>query len=196
MQIADSDVQIMAQVVNQLPDRFDALVKNVQFGSEDPSFGISSDDQTMANLELQRWLGAFDPHAVSFGAAGLSSAEIRESALGLQQALQTLTHQVQYLAWVETRSDGALLARSIVGWGGSTTTSLGNLSLDRVNLHRDSLRLALSSRVVLLNLVLSVISGAGKISMLIAAPGGALLALPAAWRIANRILSDAARNRQ
>jgi hypothetical protein len=192
MQMADTDVQVMDQVVHQLPDRFDALLKD----SIEPSFGTTSEEQAMAQLELQRWLGAFDPQAMSFGFAGISAADIRESAQGLQQALQELTLQVQYLAWVETRSEGALLARSVVDWGGSTTTGFNTLSVEKIDLHRQSLQVALTSRFVLLNLVLSVIKGAGKIAMLIAAPGGALLALPAAWRIANRYLSDAAQNRQ
>jgi hypothetical protein len=77
-----------------------------------------------------------------------------------------------------------------VDWTGDMNTAWKPaISPEERILHQRSLALALKSRIALLRIIMTTAQGAAKIAALIAAPGGALLALPAAWKYVQQLLS-------
>jgi hypothetical protein len=70
-----------------------------------------------------------------------------------------------------------------VSWTGQvgTVLALGVLP-DQAVLHQRTLRLALQSRLTLLQTFATVTRGAGIVLTMASSPAGALMALPAAWR--------------
>jgi hypothetical protein len=144
-------------------------------------------------LELMDWLEFARPTALEFGVAveAPHPAEVQRLSSQAEAAMEKLLQQVLHFAWVETRLEGRLLARSLVSWGGDVDTVWGAERLPGdPALHRRSLALAIISRGALLRLIMIVSTGALKISLLLATPGGAILALPAAWNFVHRILSE------
>lgn len=194
---AASDLRAAERAVQDLPGWFDDLVQDVPAGGQERTVVFSSPSGEPAADELYRWMNAIEhPGQLSFSAPALTSAEVADAASGLQGMIDKLSQQVLHLAWVETHQDGRLLARSVVAWHGDAQTGWLDLSPGQVQLHKKNIQLALTSRIVLLNLLLTVIRGAGKLGVLLAAPGGALLALPAAWRLANQFISEASKANQ
>lgn len=124
------------------------------------------------------------------------SPEKQAAGAAFQQALEKVTRQFLYLAWVETRVDGVLLARSVMDWNGDLVTGWVDPSGERQAQHFKSLQVALSSRLALLKLILTVIREAGRISALAANPAGLILALPSAWRLASQLLARAGQSAQ
>jgi hypothetical protein len=93
---------------------------------------------------------------------------------------------------VETRAEGRLLARTIVGWGGDAGTAWA-VPFDpaAATLHGRTLALALAARATLLRRLALAARGAATLGALLA-PGGALLALPAAWRFIGEVVDEVA----
>lgn len=111
------------------------------------------------------------------------------------QQVQTLArhvlHTVAYYAWVETIIEGRLVGRTSVGWTGSMETLWVSLpDTHHSTLHAHVLDLSLASRAALIRNFVLVLQGAVRISVLISAPGGALLAIPAAWKFFNQIVAE------
>jgi hypothetical protein len=59
-----------------------------------------------------------------------------------------------------------------------------------LDLHLQALRLAVRSRLLRLQLFATVTGGAARLSLLLASPAGAWLALPAAWKYVTEILNQ------
>jgi hypothetical protein len=189
---ASGDLQAAERAVRELPGWFDDLAQEIPAGGQERTLAFSSPASEPAAGELYRWMSAIEqPGQLSFGAPALTASEVAQAASGLQELIDKLSQQVLHLAWVETHQDGRLLARSVIAWHGDAQTGWSDLSPGQMQLHKKNVRLALTSRIILLNLVLTVIRGAGKLGVLLATPGGALLALPAAWRLANQFISEA-----
>jgi hypothetical protein len=94
-------------------------------------------------------------------------------------------------AWVETQIQGEPVARSLLGLGGGVgTVCRPGLGPGQARLHRDGVRLVVESRAALLRVVACVTRGAVAISVRLALPGGAVLALPVAWRFVRRVLAE------
>ena len=84
-----------------------------------------------------------------------------------------------------------MLARTVVGWTGDLDTLWEQyLRPEQIDLHRRSLNLAITSRAAMLRTFIVTTQGAAKLSILLATPGGAILALPAAWKYVNQILAE------
>ena len=93
-------------------------------------------------------------------------------------------------AWVETRLGERWLGRSAVGWGGDAETVwAAGLDPATAALHGRAVALALASRVTTLRRVALAARGAVTLSALLA-PGGVLLALPAAWRFIADVIDE------
>jgi hypothetical protein len=76
-----------------------------------------------------------------------------------------------------------LVGRTAVSWTGDVDTRvLEKLEADRVRLHHQTLELALASRRTMLRTSSLVIASAVKLSVLLATPGGVVLALPVVLR--------------
>jgi hypothetical protein len=59
-----------------------------------------------------------------------------------------------------------------------------------MGLHQRTLNLTLETRALMLRSLILVASGAGKLSVLMTTPGGALLALPAVWKFVNQVRAE------
>jgi hypothetical protein len=104
---------------------------------------------------------------------------------------ERLTSGCRPSAWVETRIQGEPVARSLLGLGGDVhTVCRPGLGPGQARLHRDGVRLVVESRAALLRVVACVTRGAVAISVRLALPGGAVLAIPLAWRFVRRVLAE------
>jgi hypothetical protein len=167
--------------------RLEALASG---GTEMTSFAAGAPES--AEQEVLLWLSAAQPGMISFGGPSLEMAS--EAAARLGETLRALPLQALHLAWVETRLEGALLARSAVDWIGDYQTAWSAESgAEQRAYHARSLALAVLSRLALLRMVAAAVQGAVKLSSLVAVPGGAIMALPAAWQFIQRLVGEAGR---
>jgi len=199
-QLARTERQLLAtqNALAVVPIRLERFVNNIATSQNQPaSFsspagGVEGDASlSPAEEELLRWLETTDPGQVSFGLGALHVEDITQAGQQFRQMVENLTNSLVHLAWVETKLAGRLLARTIVGWTGDTETIWGidTPPSDQL-LHQRSLKLALASRITMLRLFIVVTQGAAKLSALIATPGGALLAMPAAWKFITNLLAE------
>jgi hypothetical protein len=171
--------------------RLAALVENA------PGAGLSFDSsatpmppaerELLATLEQLR---AGEPGSVSFGLRpdGAALAEAEEK---FKNVLARLTQSLAYYAFVETKIEGHMLCRTTLNWSSDAQTVWQRgLPEEQSDLHRRTLELAVQSRAALMRTVALTAQSALKISTLLALPGGALLALPAAWKFINAVLSE------
>jgi hypothetical protein len=99
-------------------------------------------------------------------------------------------------ALVETRIQDQPVARSLLGLGGNLrTVCRTGLGPRHAGLHREGVRLVVDSRAAVLRVIACVTRGAVAISVRLALPGGAVLALPVAWRFVQRVLAEVDRGR-
>jgi len=188
----EAQLQATQALLDEAPDRLDSLVARLQSG-EGAHFGLESfsPEGLPAEATLLPWIDAFEPGKVSFGGESLTQGELKDALAQLQKMVDGLLGQLLHLARVETRQQGELLASTLVSWKGDVDTTWGHgLTSDQNALHRRSLALALQARIALLHILMTTTQGAAKIAALIAAPGGALLALPAAWKYISKLLSE------
>jgi hypothetical protein len=111
------------------------------------------------------------------------------------QQFQVIVDQLQrfvaYYAWVETRVQDQLLAKTIVGWTGDVDiTWRAELGAEQVQLHQRTLALALQSRDTLMRTFVMATQFAIKLSIFLSMPGGVILALPAAWQFLHQVLAE------
>ena len=96
-----------------------------------------------------------------------------------------------YYARVETLAGGEPIGRTSVGWLGDVQTIWSaRADRERAALHQRALALALATRAAWSQLVLHIGVGAARLSTLLAVPGGAFLAIPAAWQFLRQLLAD------
>jgi hypothetical protein len=195
-QLERSAAQVSATqtALENIPGRIDTLVIQRQvLGSHPVAFDMAA-FPTLAEpeSELLRWLDSVDPgQQVSFGMESVTSSEVKGAGAQFLQGTDQLLRLLVHFAWVETQVEGDLLARTVVDWTGDSNTAWGGeFTPEQFQLHQRSLRLALASRTTLLRIFIIVTQSAAKISALVATPGGALLALPAAWKFVNKVLAE------
>lgn len=181
------------RTLENMPSKFDQLVSMAQKASQ-VSFGVEPPETRLAEPEAEalRLLGVLEPQAaVSFGLLDIPREGWDQARSQFQNAIDRIVRLVAYYAWVETRMGGQLLARTMVGWSGDVDTLWEpDLSAGQFNLHKRSLSQAITSRNTLIRTLVTATQGAAKLSALITTPGGAVLALPVAWRYINQILSE------
>jgi hypothetical protein len=189
---AESNLIRSQEVLSDAEGRIDALVQRktepVSFGTRAMAEPLDLPEQALLDLLQEAETGSAP---VSFGERGLFTGgweqavdEFRDFA---SRASQILTHY----AWVETRVGEALLARTTVNWLGDLESAWEvNLRPDQMGLHQRTLNLTLETRALMLRSLILVASGAGKLSVLMTTPGGALLALPAVWKFVNQVRAE------
>jgi hypothetical protein len=189
---AEAQLQATQALLDEAPVRLEAFAARLQSGAGE-QFDLESTGEVSigtAEAALLPWIDALDPGQVSFAGEGLSRGDVSDAIAELRQAVDRLLGQVLHLARVETRQQGTLLASSLVDWTGDLDTAWKPaVSPEEQILHQRSLALALKARIALLRIIMTTAQGAAKIAALIAAPGGALLALPAAWKYVQQLLS-------
>lgn len=194
---AENELSQAQAALANVPNRIDALVVRLGDGQK-VSFDVGPASQEGdvifrdPEVELLSWIEGLDTDRLSFGLSGLNPREMVEASGQFRQAIAGLSRALLHLAWVETHIGSQLLARTVVDWSGDLDTAWGrDIGGEGFEYHRRSLALALASRITLLNTLSITTRAAVKLSVLIATPGAQLLALPAAWKYVNQILSQA-----
>ena len=194
LQSAEEAIDQAGLALETVPARLDRLVGQAQSGTlGQASFSLEGESGLgPAEADLLASLGAMPggPAVESFGLMD-KVADWKEAQKEFLENFERVQQLLVHLAWVETRLDGSLLARTIVDWSGDlgTVWKINVMEAQR-ELHQRSLAVALASRIALLRLLSTVLTATTKISVLLATPGAQILALPAAWRYVNQILKD------
>ena len=179
-------------------DRIDALVEGRSTGL---AFDVSAAGTELAQpeRELLAWLEEAQESGprVSFRAAKEAGSGWEQAAQQFQGFVDHLRQIVAHYAWVETRVQGQLLGRTAVLWTGDVDTVWqGGLDAAPMVLHQRTLTLALACRDTLIRTFVLALSGAARLSVLLAMPGGAILALPAAWKFINQVRAELEKHQQ
>ena len=129
-----------------------------------------------------------------YGLREAAGGGLTQAAERFQAFLDGLAQQLAHYAWVETRSQGQLLACTVVGWTGDTRTHwLEGIAPSKMAMHRRAVALAMDSRLRLLE-TLAFISGnalrLARLPVLLSLPGGAILALPLAWKFIDDVRNE------
>ena len=137
-------------------------------------------------------------HTLELPTVGVSFALGSEEQHGLDQVftqfkldMDNLVRLVTHFAWVETQQGDRLIGRSIVSWSGDLDTLWqSGLALQACELHQRSLHQALASRNLLLHAAVVTVRSAAKLAVLLTTPGGAVLAIPVAWKFIKEVMAD------
>jgi hypothetical protein len=166
------------------PGRLDAYVAQGQAGVAFAAPGLDvppSEPEDELTLLLGEIRG--DGMMVSFDPSKPDSGKWDLAYQAFQEFTDRLKQMVGHLAQVETCVEGRLVGRTSVSWTGDVDTMvLDWLDVDQVRLHQQTLDLALASRRTMLRTSSLAITSAIKLSVLLATPGGLVLALPVVLR--------------
>jgi hypothetical protein len=200
-QAADQLIAEAAQIEDTLsaldttPERIDALVRQSQLAS---TGGVSFDAAGLDALsepdaDLLDMVQTINSPTVgiSFAVGDERTTKIETAFHQFNDDMGRLLRFVAHFAWVETEIGGELLARSVVSWTGDLDTSWGSgLKEEIYQLHKSSLAQALATRNIALHAITITAQSAIKLSVLLATPGGGLLALPMVWKYVKQIMAD------
>jgi hypothetical protein len=154
----------------------------------------TSDPLLAQKTELQGTLDAFQS-PVSYSLFKRKDTEKEEEDQESHQQWLAFVERVQqtvaHYARIETALAGREVGQTAVGWTGDfTTTWQPNVTLAMMRTHRQSVHLALDSRIALIRIVSIVATGAAGLAVKAAIPGGQVLLLPAAWRFVRDVLAE------
>lgn len=188
----DAQMQLSLQALEAVPERIDALVRQAQGASLG---GVSFAAETLAEpeAELLDFVQTINRPStgVSFAVGGEEKSKLEAAFAQFGEDMEHLLRLVTHFAWVETQIDGRLMGRSIVSWSGDLDTSWKSGLKDEIHqLHKRSLYQALATRNLALHAVTITAKSAAKLAVLLATPGGAILALPVVWKYVKQILAD------
>jgi hypothetical protein len=189
----DASRQGLAAVPDRL-HRIGALAKARPAGL---AFGISAAAKNLAQpeVELLTFLDEIQGNGapVSYGFRETLTAGWEEATQNFEALVKQLVQFIAHYAWVESLVDGQLLGRTVVSWTGDVKTAWqAGVLPAQAALHQRALALALASRNNLIRTFVMAADAAVKLSLLSAMPGGAVLALPAAWKFINHVLAEVA----
>ena len=185
--------QASTAALDDLPERLDGLLVQGEARTRGVAFAASAPALAPAEASLMSVLDEVGraSRQMSFAPGVTPLAGWEDAYQQFQATAGRLLLAISYMAWVETRLEGQLLGRTRVGWSGDTETVYAQAtSPEQAALHRRSLEVAVISRNLLLRAFTSAFAGAAKCSILLATPGGALLALPAVWKYISQVLSQ------
>ncbi len=128
---------------------------------------------------------------LSFGLQETTSAALEQAKAGFKALIEQIDHEVLHFAWVETNVAGQLLARTTIGWAGDAETILTEGAMNpQIGQHSRSLRIVTQTRSIRLRLLVTIATGAAKVSALLATPTGAVLAVPAVYQYVMQIVKQ------
>ena len=170
----------------------DARVPGVAFATPSVTLALAPPE-----AELWSWLSALQEGKppVSFGLG----EKILQAGQHVTQQFHTLVNTLverllQVLAhytWVETYIGERLVGQTAVSWTGDVDTVWqAALSPSDVTLHQRAVALGLASRDTLLQTLVVAVQGALTLSAALTTPGGALMALPSAWRFIHHVFAE------
>jgi hypothetical protein len=199
-----ASIERINAALDAIPPKLDRLVRRQQAKRQKAPANISFDvadttPETGLEGELLELLAASDSAAVSgTTTTGVSFGinEVAREALGqakekCEALLEQVNHDIMHFAWVETKIASALIARTQVGWSGDSITLWKDLtSAEHLILHHKTLGIVSQTRHLKLRLLLTISSGAAKMAVLMASPGGTVLALPAVYDYVSKIIQQ------
>ncbi len=189
-----AQVAVSRVALTTAESRMDKLVTQTRSQGE-VSFSVSA-----AELELpppeSELLAALDQikggDTVSFGLLDEGQAVLGEAQQKFQRVIERVTQALIYYAMVETQLGSRLVGRTGLTWAADAQTLwASDAPLEHLALHRRTLALTIASRNALMRTFMLTAQGAVKLSVLLATPGGAVLALPVAWKFINQVLAEA-----
>jgi len=153
--------------------------------------GVSFAAPAGPEAELLRALNALQP-TVSFGFPGKEAiGEQLENLTQWQSFLEQVRNMVTHYARVETEVAGILIGQTAVGWTGDFESIWASgVASASMQLHNQSVHLALASRLALIRMVAIVATGAAGLAVTLSIPGGQLMALPAIWKFVRDVLKE------
>lgn len=187
-------VQESAAALESVSQRVDQMAARQHAAA---SFEVESEPLPAPEAELLRLLEAIEVSTAptSFSSDVPKLGELDQVNEQFQAASKRLLRLFSHFAWVDTLVQGQLIGRTEVGWTGNMNTAwTERLNETQKELHQRNLETALVSRNTSLRTLTVSMQTAVKLSVLLAAPGGALLALPVAWKFVNQILAQARLN--
>ena len=195
MELGEERLEASRASMQEATARVDALLR-AQSQPADAPLSFSAEALPAAESDL---LGQIEEikqeNVVSFaledGAVGGAREKADEAAAQMRRTLERLTKSLLHYAAVETYSGERIIGRTTVSWTGDSDTIWPPvLAPSQAALHQRSLRLAVRSRDSTLRLIVLTVQTAGKLSILLATPGGVVLALPVAWRFINQVMAE------
>ncbi len=186
--------QQVATAYRNLPvarQRVETIAQLAEGGTEQPvSFAaptLADDEQEMlALLRVGEGSSRGESAPVSFGGA----ETIAPDEDTIQQAtgfFEQVRQMISSYTLVETEVGNKLLARTSVSWGGDYRTVWSRACTpEQMQLHTRTLRLSTTSRDAFVLIFQETI----RLLFLVSTPAGALLAIPSAWRLINRIMQQ------
>jgi len=181
--------------------RLDALVAQ-KHSTTEISFAVASaePDLPAAEQQLLKQLAVVKGEGaeVSFGLFGLPSrGDLEAAEEQFKGVMARIAQSLLYYALVETRIEARLMGRTAISWSADAKTLWQSGNRPGVfALHQRSLKLAVESRNSMLRMFMLTAQAAVKLSVLLATPGGQLLALPAAWKFINQVLAEIGQYRE
>jgi hypothetical protein len=171
--------------------RIDKLVAQTRSQGE-VSFSVSAVDLPPAESDL---LAALDQikggDTVSFGLLDEGQAALGEAQEKFQRVMERVAQALIYYALVETRLESRLVGKTGLTWAADAQTLwASDAPPEYLALHRRTLALTIASRNALMRTFMLTAQGAVKLSALLATPGGAVLALPVAWKFINQVMAE------
>ncbi|MCB0192029.1 MAG: hypothetical protein KDJ65_08805 [Anaerolineae bacterium] len=191
LQSLQTDQQAARIALNDVLERLEQLTSEAAAGE---SFSIQP-DQAAPEEELLDAIAELRGE-VSF-APGRPS-KLKQIGGEFQAGTDRLFRLLSHLAWVETRHESVFLGRTVVGWSGDTHTLWREDSSSiQQTLHQRNLKLALSTRILYLRILMMSTQAAAKISLLLGSSAGvgSVMVLPIAWRYVNQVLRELDRHR-
>jgi len=198
---AEEDIDASQKALTAATDRINALVEEREGRSTGLAFDVSAAETELAQPERELLTLLEEAQrgkpSMSFEAGAGISGGWAQATQQFQGFVDQLRRVVGHYAWVETHIQGQLLSRTTVGWTGDMRTAWQEgLDPAQMALHQRTLRLALASRETLIRTFVLAASGAAKLSLLLTTPGGAILALPAAWKFINQVQAELEKHQQ
>lgn len=120
-----------------------------------------------------------EPTALHFSGGGRLAALQGEFAGFVRRVWRELTH----LAIVDTRSAGRVVVHTRVGWAGDSVCVVArDAGRERLQAHAAAVEAAVHGFGRRLRLLATIAATAGKISVMLASPAAAFMALPVAYK--------------
>jgi len=190
----------ISRLETDLQTRFHALSRGGNFlrhlsAKEELSFSIySGTDNPETDLRHHiEWLKTGGKDSLSFG-FGFSD-KYSETLSEFETFIRKISEFLKPSLCVESRIRESLFARTRAGIGGDLKT-LWNFTDGEfsayASLHRRNVSFTLDSRTAMFQLLAQIISGAAALAVRFSLPGGAITALPAAWRYIRDVMAQAA----